>query len=267
MQKEKLYVVKIGGNVINNETFLESFLKEFASIEGKKVLVHGGGKLLDTMAAKLGVSQQMINGRRITDEETLKLAVMVYAGSINKKMVAQLQAFGVNAIGLSGADMNCIISEKRKNSGIDFGLAGDVVPGGVNTKNISLILDNGITPVFCSITHDGKGQLLNTNADTLANELAVSLSAKYNVQLHYCFEKKGVLMNAEDDSSLIPEITPTSYSVLIRKEIIRGGMIPKLDNAFEAIKNGVPLVVIAHSSQLINTINRKENAGTYLVAQ
>jgi acetylglutamate kinase len=284
MQKEKLYVVKIGGKVINDEILLQSFLKKFASIEGKKILVHGGGKLLETLAAKLDVPQQMINGRRITDEETLKLAVMVYAGAINKNIVAQLQACGLNAIGLSGTDMDCIRAEKRRQmystppiaigmSGttpmaneINFGFVGDIIPDGVNVKNISLLLENGIVPVFCSVTHDGKGQLLNTNADTLSNALAVSLSSNYDVQLHYCFEKKGILSNTNDDNSLIPEITSSSYSTLIQQKIISGGMIPKLDNAFEAIRNGVPVVVIAHSSQLINTIHKKENAGTYLIA-
>lgn len=266
MKKEKLYVVKIGGNVINDPASLKAFLLDFAAIEGKKILVHGGGRLLETLANKMNIPQQMINGRRITDQPTLELAVMVYAGAINKDIVAKLQSLGTDAIGLSGADMNCILAEKRKNREVDFGFVGDILPDGVNVKNISMLLENNIVPVFCSVTHDATGQLLNTNADSLSNALAISLGKKYDVQLHYCFEKKGVLSNVEDETSLISKITADAYAALLKEEVISGGMIPKLDNAFAAIRSGVPLVVIGHSSQLANTIQRKEHAGTYLIA-
>ncbi len=266
MCKEKLYVVKIGGNVIDDPVTLDSFLQEFSKIEGKKILVHGGGKLLQELAVKMNVPQKMIDGRRITDTETLQLALMVYGGSISKNIVAQLQAAGLNSIGLSGADLNCITAKKRENSDIDFGYVGDIQQDGVNTKVISFLLDNNITPVFCSITHNGKGQLLNTNADSITNAIAVSLSSMFDVQLHYFFDKKGVLGDSTNEDSIIPTIDQTMFKKLIAEKKISGGMIPKLDNAFNAIQRGVPLVVIAHSSQLKNAIQRKENIGTCLVS-
>lgn len=266
MQKKKIYIVKIGGNVINNDAALSRFIMEFSAIEGPKLLVHGGGRLLDVLAQKLAIPQQMVDGRRITDAETLQLASMVYAGSINKNIVAQLQATGTDAIGLSGADMNCIKAEKRVHATHDFGYVGDINAGGVNARMISVLLESGLVPVFCSITHDGKGQLLNTNADTLASAIATALAASYDVQLHYCFEKKGVLRQAEDDSSLITQISAEHYRTLLQEKTVTAGMIPKLDNAFAAIDKGVSTVVIGHANELLNAINKKEHAGTYLVA-
>jgi acetylglutamate kinase len=266
MHKKKLYIVKIGGNVINNEAALKHFVTEFSSVKGLKLLVHGGGRLLDVLAQKLGIPQQMVDGRRITDADTLNLASMVYAGSINKNIVALLQSAGSNAIGLSGADMNCIKAEKRIHPTHDFGYVGDIKAGGVNAAMISLLLENGLVPVFCSITHDGKGQLLNTNADTLSSAIAIALADIYDVQLHYCFEKKGVLRQAEDDSSLIDEISAEHYQTLLQEKVVTAGMIPKLDNAFAAIGKGVSTVVIGHANELLNAIDKKEHAGTYLVA-
>lgn len=263
---EKLYIIKIGGSVIDDEKALERFIISFSAIEGKKVLVHGGGKFVDALAEKLGVKQQMVNGRRITDAETLKLTAMVYAGLLNKQLVASLQNNGVNALGLSGADGNVITAVKRNITEHDFGFVGDVEARDINTTFISLLLNSNIVPVFCSLTHDGGGQLLNTNADTLASSIAVAMAKEYTVQLNYCFEKKGVLRDVADENSLIPVVSATNYKSLLAQGVVSKGMIPKLDNAFNAIKNGVETVVIAHADELVNTVNKKENAGTYLVA-
>jgi acetylglutamate kinase len=262
----KLYVIKIGGNVIDNPKNLEKFLSDLSKIKELKILVHGGGKLATELAQRLGVEQQMVDGRRITDAETLKIATMVYAGLINKQIVASLQAKGINALGLSGADGNVIKACKRKVAEIDYGFVGDIKAADVNAELISTFLSNNITPVFCAITHNGEGQLLNTNADTIASTLAIALSKKYEVQLNFCFEKKGVLKNIEDENSVIETITPTTYKKYLEEGIISKGMIPKLDNAFEAITKGVKFVVIAHSDDLINTTKENEHAGTKLIA-
>jgi acetylglutamate kinase len=266
MQKENLYIVKVGGNVINDEKKLKSFLTDFSSIKDRKLLIHGGGKILDELSKKLEIPQEMINGRRKTDADTLKLATMVYGGLLNKNIVAQLQAIGNNAIGLTGADANCIKASKRINKEFDFGFVGDIEPEGVNSNFITTLLENNITPVFCSITHDNAGQLFNTNADTMAATLAIALNKKYNVHLNFCFEKKGVLKNAEDDNSVLSTISTDEYSTLLQQEIIIKGMIPKLDNAFNAAKRGVNSVAITHADELLNTINKKENVGTHLIA-
>ncbi|MGZ4055923.1 MAG: acetylglutamate kinase [Bacteroidia bacterium] len=263
---KKLYIIKIGGNVIDDPDELENFLLDFSKIEDLKILVHGGGKIANDLAKRLGVSQALINGRRITDAETLKITTMVYAGLINKQVVASLQAKGVNGIGLTGADGNSIVSVKRNITDIDYGFVGDVGSSGVNVEFISLLLSSAITPVFSAITHDDKGQLLNTNADTIASVLAVALSQNYEVQLNYCFEKKGVLKNIDDENSVISSITKTKYKQLLAEGIISKGMIPKLDNAFEAIQKGVKSVMIASSAELINTLNENEHAGTKLIA-
>jgi acetylglutamate kinase len=262
----KVYIIKIGGNVIDNLVALEKFLTDFSHIEGRKILVHGGGKLATDMASQLNVPQQMVNGRRVTDAETLKITAMVYAGLINKQIVASLQAKNVNAIGLSGADGNSIQSSKRKTAEIDYGFVGDIHGKSVNTTFISSLLEMNSVPVFSAITHDGKGQLLNTNADTIASALAVALATSYEVQLNYCFEKKGVLKDVEDDNSVIESITPQNYKKLLSEGVISKGMIPKLDNAFEAIQHGVKSVVIAHSNDLLNTTNENHHAGTKLIA-
>lgn len=250
---DTLYVVKIGGNIIDDEAKLSHFLKSFAAIEGKKILVHGGGKLATRIAEGMHIPQQMVDGRRITDAETLKIVTMVYAGYINKNIVAQLQAAGANALGLSGADGNAIQAHKRTHASIDYGFAGDI--DGVNTPLLTTLLDRNITLVMAPITHDKKGQLLNTNADTIAQELAKALSAVYAVQLIYSFEKSGVLANAEDDSSLIRQINPASYQQLKRDGVVFAGMIPKLDNAFAALHSGVKRVIIGKAENLQQLID------------
>ena len=255
---KKLYVIKIGGNIIDNEVKLAAFIRDFAAVEGLKILVHGGGKLATKLAADLGIEQQMIDGRRITDAATLKIVTMVYAGAINKNVVAQLQANGCNAIGLTGADGNAIKAHKRNHPTIDYGFVGDVDE--VNTGLLKSLLEQNIAIVLAPITQDGNGLLLNTNADTIAQETAKALSSIYDVELIYSFEKSGVLMNADDDASVIPSINPTTYSELKEKQVIFAGMIPKLDNAFAAINSGVSKVIIGKAEQLQQLITGE--AGT-----
>src|SRR6201991_2679402 len=232
----QLSIIKIGGNIIDDEVRLAAFLDNFAAVPGKKILVHGGGKLATKVAEGLGIQQQMVDGRRITDAETLKIVTMVYAGTINKNIVAQLQARGCPAIGLTGADGNAILSHKRTNASIEYGYVGDVDV--INTSLLTSLLLLDKTLIFSPITHDGKGQLLNTNADTIAQEIARALSATFETSLVYSFEKSGVLMNAEDDRSVIPRINPSSYQKLKEQQVIFAGMIPKLDNAFTALRSG-----------------------------
>ncbi len=263
---KKLQIIKIGGNVIDNPEELEKFLVDFSKISDLKILVHGGGKVATELAKRLGIEQEMVNGRRITDAETLKVTTMVYAGLINKHIVASLQAKKNNAIGLSGADGNSIKATKRKVVDIDYGFVGDIDSKGVNVDFISVLLESNVSPVFSAITHNGEGQLLNTNADTIASALAVALSKKYDVQLNYCFEKNGVLRDVDDDSSVINVITKESYKELLTEGVIFKGMIPKLDNAFDAIKNGVSSVMIAHSRDLTKITNGNGNTGTKLIA-
>lgn len=250
---EKLVIIKIGGNVIDDEIKLSSFLKNFAAINEKKIVVHGGGKLATRLADNLGIKQTMVDGRRITDAETLKIVTMVYAGYINKNIVAVLQANGCNAIGLSGADGNAMLAHKRNHPTIDYGFAGDVDT--VNTEFLSDLLEKNISIVFAPITHDKKGQLLNTNADTIAQELAKGLSRKYAITLVYSFEKNGVLLDADNDETVIKEITPASYIQLKVEQKIFAGMIPKLDNAFAALNSGVNKVIIGKAENLEELIN------------
>lgn len=245
---DKLYVIKIGGNIIDDEPKLAAFLRDFASLDGKKVLVHGGGKLATRMAEKMGVPQQLVDGRRITDAETLKIVTMVYAGYINKNIVAALQALHCNAIGLCGADGDAILAHKRQHPVLDYGFAGDV--DAINADLISTLLGKNITLVFAPITHDQQGQLLNTNADTIAQEIAKGMSGYYRVQLLYSFEKSGVLLDADDDNTVIPEISASYYRQLKAKNKIFAGMIPKLDNAFAALDSGVDRVIIGKAEQL-----------------
>lgn len=245
---DKLYIIKIGGNIIDDEKKLSSFLKDFSSIEGNKILVHGGGKLATKMATLMNVPQQMVEGRRITDAETLKIVTMVYAGYVNKNIVAQLQANHCNAIGLCGADGDAILAHKRQHPVIDYGFVGDV--DAINTGLISNLLSQHMAIVFAPITHDQQGQLLNTNADTIAQELAKGMSELYEVSLIYSFEKAGVLLDADDDSTVIPEIKPSYYRQLKAKEKIFAGMIPKLDNAFAALNSGVNKVIIGKAENL-----------------
>lgn len=239
---DKLAVVKIGGNVIEDAVALQSFLTDFAQMQGVKILVHGGGKKATAMAKQMDIPVQMVEGRRITDAQNLDIITMLYGGKINKNIVAQLQNLGCNALGLSGADGNAIQAIKRPVKTIDYGFVGDVV--GVNADLFQMLLKGEYTPVCCAITHDQKGQLLNTNADTIAAALAQTLSKHFEVSLWYCFEKAGVLENIEDDQSVIEKIGPEKYEMLKANEVIHSGMIPKIDNCFDALKNGVSAVKI-----------------------
>jgi acetylglutamate kinase len=245
---ESLYVVKIGGNIIDDEPLLSSFLKKFAAIRNKKILIHGGGKLATRMAEEMGIPQQMIDGRRITDAETLKIVTMVYAGYINKNIVAQLQSLQCNSLGITGADGNSILSHKREKAGIDYGFAGDIDE--VDASWFTQLLSNGQTLVVAPITHDGKGQLLNTNADTIAQEIAKTLSSIFDVVLIYSFEKPGVLKDVENENSVIKKLHLGYYQELKETEKIFAGMIPKLDNAFKAIEAGVQKVIIGKGEEL-----------------
>ena len=242
-----IQVIKIGGGVLENEAQRNQFLQQFAAIEGPKVLVHGGGRLATTLADRLGVETQMIDGRRVTDKETLDIVTMVYGGLVNKQVVAQLHTMGVNAIGLTGVDGGWMKSVKRPiKNGIDYGYVGDVTE--VNGFYLRMLIGMGLTPVIAPITYSAEGLLLNTNADTVASMTAISLEPE--VQLTFCFEKAGVLSNPDDESSLIPRITRESYTQLKANGIISGGMIPKIDNAFAAIEHGVQSVRITHASNL-----------------
>lgn len=246
--KQKLSVIKIGGNVIENKVELSKFLQLFAGLDGLKILVHGGGKLATQLATKLGIESKMVGGRRITDAETLEVITMVYAGLTNKNIVAQLQANDCNAIGLSGADGNVIQAHKRPVKKIDFGFVGDI--DSVNSTMLTKLLDTGLTPVFCAMTHDGNGQLLNTNADTIASELAIGMSELYETTLYYCFEKKGVLMDVADDDSVVEHIDLRTYQRLLKDNIIADGMLPKLENCFHALNKNVSKVCIGHPAML-----------------
>lgn len=243
-----LSIIKIGGNVIENKDALAKFLALFAGVTGPKILVHGGGKLATQLATKLGIASKMIGGRRITDEETLKVITMVYGGLTNKNIVAQLQANNCNAIGLSGADGNTIKAHKRPVKEIDYGFAGDV--DGINSATISTLLNAGLTPVFCAMTHNGKGQLLNTNADTIASELAIGMSKIYETTLYYCFEKKGVLSDITDENSVVQHIDSKKYTQLLEDGIIADGMLPKLENCFHALNKKVNKVCIGDTTML-----------------
>lgn len=260
-ERSEAIVIKIGGNIIDDEATLASFLKDFASVNGKKILVHGGGKLATRMAEQMQIPQQMVEGRRITDAETLKIVTMVYAGYINKNIVAQLQAYKCNAIGLTGADGNAIQSHKRKHPTLDYGFVGDV--DCINVPLLQTLLEQDMAIVLAPITHNKEGQLLNTNADTIAQEVAKALSNTFSVQLIYSFEKPGVLLDATDDSSVISEINPASYKELKEKGAIFAGMIPKLDNAFAALYSGVDKVIIGKAEALHQLING--TSGTTIV--
>ncbi len=249
---ESIKVVKVGGKILEEEQSLLQLLDNFAAIEGKKVLVHGGGRLATTIGEKLGIESKYVDGRRITDKETLQVVTMVYGGLANKTVVAQLQARNCNALGLTGADMNVILAEKRPVKTVDYGFVGDVKA--VDGKRLSSLINSEIVPVMAPLTHDKKGHILNTNADTIAAETAKGLSPYYNVSLIYCFEKAGVLMDENDDDSIITHMTPESYAQLKSKKIIHSGMIPKLDNAFDALKQGVKEVIITN----VKNINTKK---------
>lgn len=249
--KQSLTIVKVGGNVINNPVLLTEFLKDFAQLEGNKILVHGGGKRATQLAAELGMEAKMVNGRRVTDEATLEVVTMVYAGLLNKNITATLQKHNCNALGLSGADGNAIQAHKRIVKDIDYGFAGDV--DGINSNSIATFIVGGMAPVFCAITHDGNGQLLNTNADTIASTIAVGMSDIYEVSLVYTFEKNGVLESVEDDDSVITEINSEKYETLKAAKIIADGMLPKMENCFDALQKGVSKVIIGNPTVIRNS--------------
>jgi acetylglutamate kinase len=256
--KQKLSIIKIGGNIIEDQEYLSQFLKLFAQLEGRKILVHGGGKRATDLGKRLGIVSKMVEGRRITDAHSLELVVMVYAGLVNKNIVAQLQANNSNAIGLSGADANTVIAVKRPVNKLDFGFVGDIVD--VNAGSISVLLNAEFVPVFCALTHDTNGQLYNTNADTIASEVAIAMSQAYDTTLYYCFEKKGVLRSVTDEDSVIQKINRENYQKLKQDKIVADGMLPKLDNCFHALNKEVQRVCIGDISmfepeaQLFTTI-------------
>lgn len=241
-------VIKVGGKIVEEEATLNRLLDDFATIEGHKVLVHGGGRSATKIAAQLGIESKMVNGRRITDSETLKVVTMVYGGLVNKNVVAGLQARGVNALGLTGADMNVMRSVKRPVKEVDYGFVGDVEK--VDASLLSDLIYKGVVPVMAPLTHDGKGHMLNTNADTIAGETAKALATLFDVTLVFCFEKKGVLRDENDDDSVIPLITPAEFKQYVADGIIQGGMIPKLENSFAAIDAGVSEVIITLASAI-----------------
>ncbi|WP_106529577.1 acetylglutamate kinase [Chitinophaga niastensis] len=258
-----LFIIKVGGNVIDNPVLLQTFLEKFATIPGKKILIHGGGKIATRIGDKLGIESKYVDGRRITDAATIDLVTMVYGGLVNKQLVAKLQANGCNAIGLTGADANIIPAIQRPVKDIDYGFVGDIRTQTLQTAPLKALLEAGITPVFAPLTHDGKGQILNTNADTIASTLAIALSAHYNIRLIYCFEKKGVLRDPADDNSVINLINEEIYQQLLEAKILTDGILPKLQNAFGAINNGVKEVLIGHADDVLSNTTDKV-AGTLI---
>jgi acetylglutamate kinase len=272
----QLFVIKIGGNIVDDEMALQSFLKDFAAIKANKILIHGGGKIATKIGEQLGIKSNYVNGRRITNAATIDLVTMVYGGLVNKKIVAKLQSMHCNAIGLTGADANIIPAKKRPiifpsvkangqttdssnnspsgDGGIDYGFVGDVTPSAIGVENLQALVSNNFTLVFAPLTHDGNGQILNTNADTIASSLAVALSGNYDVRLIYCFEKKGVLENVEDENSVITLITKEKYAQLLQDKKLFDGILPKIDNAFAAIDNGVKEVLIGDAIDLLQNV-------------
>lgn len=248
MKKEKLTIIKVGGKIVEQEASLVKLLNDFTQIHGLKMLVHGGGRSATALATRMGVETEMIDGRRVTDKEMLEIVTMVYGGLVNKKIVAGLQSLGVDALGLTGADLNAIRSEKRPANPIDYGFVGDVKE--VNAEMLSSILSMQIVPVMAPLTHDGNGQILNTNADTIAGETAKALAEKFDITLVYCFEKKGVLRDEHDDNSVIASIEKNDFDELVASKVVSGGMIPKLTNAFQAIDKGVKEVIITQANDL-----------------
>lgn len=256
---EKLTIVKVGGAVVEDESQLSQLLANFSAIPGKKLLVHGGGRRATKVASELGIESKMINGRRITDAKMLEIVTMVYGGLVNKNLVARLQAHGVNALGLTGADIDVIRSHKRPvKDGIDYGFVGDV--DRANGEMLNTLIQAGITPVIAPLTHDGQGNILNTNADTMASETAKALASYFDVTLIFAFEKAGVLQDPDDDNSVIPVINRDLYNQYVEKGIISGGMMPKIENALAAIEAGVKRVIITLSTAI------NGNSGTVIQA-
>src|SRR5215210_1897587 len=261
---ERLFIIKIGGNVIDEEKTLLPFLKDFTATDGKKILIHGGGKIATKIGEQLGIQSKYIEGRRITDDATIDLVTMVYGGLVNKKIVARLQSFDCNAIGLTGADGNIIPALKRPVRDIDFGWVGDVESGKLKSENLKLLLEGGFVPVFAPLTHDGHGNILNTNADTVASSLAVALSEYYEVRLIYCFEKKGILENVDDDNTVINLINKPIYQQLLSEQKLFAGILPKIDNAFAAIDAGVKEVLVGDAKDLLQNTGEK-TSGTLFI--
>lgn len=246
--KEQLTLIKVGGKIVEEEATLNRLLTDFSAIKGHKLLVHGGGRSATKIASQLGIESNMVNGRRITDAETLRVVTMVYGGLVNKNIVAGLQAKGVNAVGLTGADMDVIRSVKRPVKEVDYGFVGDVER--VNAELLSDLLHKGIVPVMAPLTHDGQGHILNTNADTIAGETAKALARLFDVTLVFCFEKKGVLRDENDDNSVIPQLNRKEFDRYVQEGVIQGGMIPKLENALNALEAGVSKVIITMASAI-----------------
>lgn len=245
---EKLTIIKVGGKIVEEAQSLKQLLTDFSKIDGYKLLVHGGGRSATKLADRLGIENRMVNGRRITDKQMLEVVTMVYGGLVNKNIVAGLQALGVNALGLTGADLNIIRSEKRPIKDIDYGYVGDVKE--VDAEILAMLISQGIVPILAPLTHDKEGNILNTNADTIAGEAAKALAKLFDVSLVYCFEKKGVLMDENNDDSVIPEINKFDFIKLTEEKVIQGGMIPKLENAFDSIESGVKEVVITSATEI-----------------
>jgi len=264
MTKQQLRIFKIGGKVVEDKAQLSAFLESFAKLHGNKILVHGGGKWVSEMSQRLGVEVKMIDGRRITNADTLEVVKMMLAGVANKNVVSQLQGYDCNAIGLTGADGNTILAEKRPlKNGIDYGFVGDVKI--VNSEVIQKLINAGLVPVFVAMTHDGAGNLFNTNADTIASSVAVGMSTDFNVELNYCFELNGVLKDINDPLSVIHEITQNNYAKLKENGIINSGMIPKIDNAFDALSSGVQQVRIMNSKHIIKLAEGQNQVGTTIL--
>ena len=258
MERKKITVIKVGGKIVEEQETLDALLDRFSAIEGAKVLIHGGGRSATKTAERLGIESKMVNGRRITDKDMLQVVTLVYGGLVNKNIVASLQARGINALGLTGADCNIIRAHKRPVGEVDFGFVGDVEHA--DGDMLGRLIEQGIVPIVAPLTHDGKGNLLNTNADTMAAETAKGLAKLYDVTLTYCFEFPGVMRNPDDANSLIPVINKESYKQLLADGTVSGGMIPKIDNAFNAIDNGVAKVIITKA----DAIDGK--SGTHIVA-
>lgn len=256
--KKKITIIKVGGKIVEEKNSLDELLSNFSKIDGYKLLVHGGGRSATKLSERLGIESKMVDGRRITDRDTIEVVTMVYGGLVNKNIVAGLQSKNVNALGLTGADMNIIRSDKRPIKDIDYGFVGDIKY--INIPILKSLIDQEIVPVLAPLTHDGNGNMLNTNADTIAAETAQALAAEYEVTLVYCFEKRGVLMDENNNDSVIPLLDTKNYHKYIESGIIKGGMLPKLDNAFKSIVKGVKEVIITQASNIA-----KENEGTRII--
>jgi acetylglutamate kinase len=263
--KPELLVLKIGGNVLDHAPVLAELLREVTTLEKPLILVHGGGKVATQLGERLGIRTQMVDGRRITDADTLQLVTMVYAGLLNKNVVAQLQAMGCNALGLTGADANCMPARKRSHPEIDYGWVGDVDPALLDPAPFQHMLQIGWLPVLCALTHDQKGHLLNTNADTIAASVAICMAAHYRVRLLYCFEKPGVLRNVEDLTSLVEVLNPDTYTAMRKEGTIFAGMIPKLDNAFATLQQGVSEVALFQPADFLAVANHTGRNFTRIV--